>query len=87
MSKLSDLQKKLSDTDEQIVRLTKAAAAAPRQKADEVNLMSLRKRKQRLEEQIAGLPGYSDLTQTAIRGLSSVARKIADLVRVKGKTH
>jgi hypothetical protein len=87
MNESANLQNLLKDTDEQIKRLMQASARRPPNKADELNLMSLRKRRERLVEQIEKQPQISIVVQGALSKISSVVAAIMSLVGVRDKTH
>jgi hypothetical protein len=90
MSELARLEEMLRDTDEQIIGLMQAIAQSSKERsshdmADELNLLSLRKRKQRLEEQIANQPTAAKFGQAALVGISSIVRTIANIIGVRDK--
>ena len=78
MSELSNLSEKLRDTNDQIVRFTAVVGENPEDKADALNLLSLQRRRQRLEQQI---------NQIEIEGIQIDKAVLSSLTELSRRLH
>lgn len=94
MNDATDLRDKLRDTEVMIARFTTIAGEHPTDEADILNLRSLQRRKQKLEEQLSDAEHHTlvrlVLAQKPVAMLSqrilNLVIKFSDLIRQKDKT-